>query len=180
MSIDPSLNPLSAASRLVKVEMGDRPIFVVQKHQARTLHYDFRLEIEGLLKSWVIPKGPSVDPSIRRLAIMVDDHDLNFASFEGMIPSGQYGAGKIIVWDRGWWETALGPDNRIAMKSGKLDFTLHGKKLQGRWVLSERKAKEGGWFLIKMADQFAVKGTDILTLHPKSVISGLEIGDLIL
>jgi bifunctional non-homologous end joining protein LigD len=132
--------------------MEHKPIFVVHKHYARTLHYDFRLEIDGVLKSWAVPKGPSMDPADKRLAIMVDDHDLSFADFEGTIPEGQYGAGKIEIWDRGWWEHV--PRSGItnihdALFKGTLRFSLHGNKLVGLWMLVKGTKTIKDWFLIK-------------------------------
>src|SRR5205809_122236 len=107
--------------------------YVIQKHAATRLHYDFRLELDGTLKSWAVPKGPSFDPKIRRMAVHVEDHPLSYASFEGVIPKGQYGAGTVIVWDRGTWVPVGDP--RQGYREGKLKFELHGEKLRGRWTL---------------------------------------------
>ena len=104
--------------------------FVIQKHAASRLHYDFRLELDGTLKSWAVPKGPSLDPKVRRMAVHVEDHPLSYAGFEGVIPKGEYGAGTVIVWDRGKW-TPVG-DPRAGYKAGKLKFDLEGEKLRGR------------------------------------------------
>ncbi len=128
--------------------------FVVQKHAARSLHYDFRLELDGTLKSWAVPKGPSLDPAQKRLAIHVEDHPLAYAGFEGAIPPGQYGAGSVIVWDRGTWEP-IG-DARAGLDAGQLKFRLHGEKLQGAWALVRMKGKpnerQEAWLLIKERD----------------------------
>ena len=113
--------------------------FVIQKHAASRLHYDFRLELDGTLKSWAVPKGPSYDPRIRRMAVHVEDHPLSYASFEGVIPKGQYGAGTVIVWDRGTW-VPLG-DPRKGYREGKLKFEMHGEKMQGRWTLIRINAR---------------------------------------
>lgn len=125
-------------------------IFVVQEHHATHLHYDFRLEMDGILKSWAIPKGPSLDPAIKRLAIMVDDHPLEYASFEGHIPEGEYGAGDVIIWDKGSYKLLKG-----SLKEGKLEFYLLGKKLKGAFVLLKLRGKEKEWLLIKKKDEFA-------------------------
>src|SRR3954454_18362378 len=112
---------------------GEELSFVVQKHAARRLHYDFRLELDGTLKSWAVPKGPSLDPRDKRMAVHVEDHPVSYGSFEGTIPPKQYGAGTVLVWDRGTWEPVGDP--RAGMASGKLVFRLHGEKLAGLWEL---------------------------------------------
>src|SRR5207247_2420642 len=131
-------------------ESGGR--FVIQKHRATRLHYDFRLELAGALVSWAVPKGPSLDPAVRRLAMRVEDHPLDYQSFEGVIPEGNYGAGEVIVWDRGAWRwnpperPARRPvrSAREALAQGKLDFTLEGEKLRGRFVLARAGGRETG------------------------------------
>ena len=125
-------------------------IFVVQEHHATHLHFDFRLEMESVLKSWAIPKGPSMNPKDKRLAIMVDDHTLKYASYEGIIPEGQYGSGAVVLWDRGEFEF-LGGD----IREGRLEFVLHGKKLRGAFVLTKMSGKTKEWLLIKKRDDFA-------------------------
>jgi bifunctional non-homologous end joining protein LigD len=122
-------------------------IFVVQKHQASHLHYDFRLAIDGVLKSWAIPKGPSTDPKDKRLAIMTEDHPLEYANFEGTIPEGEYGAGTVEIWDHGTWEPIN--DAQTGLQQRKLEFKLHGKKLKGTWVLVGFKDNKKNWLLIK-------------------------------
>lgn len=118
--------------------------FVVHEHHARHLHYDFRLEMEGVLKSWAVPKGPSMNPSDKRLAILVEDHPLDYANFEGAIPEGQYGAGEVIIWDKGTYQVISGD-----IESGRLEFSLKGKKLKGIFVLVRMKGKEKEWLLMK-------------------------------
>src|SRR3954466_15933251 len=138
--------------------------FVIQKHAASRLHYDFRLEHDGVLKSWAVPKGPSLDPSVKALAVQVEDHPLDYAGFEGVIPEGQYGGGTVMVWDRGTWEPEGEEDASRAYKRGRLKFTLHGDKLKGSWALVRMggTAGEGGknWLLIKHNDKHAKKLKD--------------------
>ncbi len=126
------------------------PVFVVHEHHTRHLHYDFRLEMEGVLKSWAVPKGPSMRPSDKRLAIMVEDHPLDYGDFEGIIPEGQYGAGRVIIWDKGQYKRVRGD-----VISGRLEVLLKGKKLKGIFVLTRMKGKEKEWLLIKKRDEFA-------------------------
>ena len=129
--------------------------FVVHEHHATRLHYDFRLQIEGVLKSWAIPKGPSMDPADKRLAVMVEDHPLEYGSFEGIIPKGHYGAGAVLIWDSG--EFQLEEDPETALKKGRLSFSLDGKKLKGSFSLMLMKGRGTGkeWLLIKKRDSFA-------------------------
>jgi bifunctional non-homologous end joining protein LigD len=157
--------------------------FVIQKHDARRLHYDFRLELDGTLKSWAVPKGPSLDPHDKRLAVHVEDHPLDYADFEGHIPEGQYGGGDVIVWDRGTWRPHGDP--RKAYREGKLKFELDGEKLHGAWALvrthlraSGRQPKEQ-WLLIKEHDDQvrAAADYDITRALPGSVISGKHVGE---
>ena len=154
--------------------------FVIQKHDARNLHYDFRLELDGVLKSWAVPKGPSLDPSQKRLAVHVEDHPLGYGSFEGSIPAGQYGAGDVIVWDRGVWQPH--DDPRKAYAAGKLKFTLIGEKLAGDWTLVRTRLKGSGdkeqWLLIKENDQQArpLADYDVVQAEPKSVLSDAMVG----
>lgn len=150
--------------------------FVIQKHDASHLHYDFRLEMNGTLKSWAIPKGPSLDPKDKRLAVHVEDHPISYAKFEGSIPKGQYGGGDVIVWDEGIWQPH--GDMNTAYKSGKLKFTLIGEKLGGDWALVKTRLRGGSnkeqWLLIKEKDNVArpVEEYDIVRMRPESVITG--------
>ena len=152
--------------------------FVVQKHAARRLHYDFRLELDGALKSWAVPRGPSLDPGEKRLAVHVEDHPLEYGGFEGVIPQGQYGGGTVLLWDRGRW-TPLDPDPIGAYEKGSLKFELDGEKLHGRWALVRmggKAAQERGdnWLLIKERDEEAApdSGAAIVEENPLSVELG--------
>ena len=126
------------------------PIFVVHEHHARHLHFDFRLEMDGVLKSWAVPKGPSMNPADKRLAIMVEDHALDYGSFQGTIPEGYYGAGTVVIWDRGTYKLIGG-----GIDSGKIEFLLNGKMLKGIFVLTRMKGKDKEWLLIKKRDEYA-------------------------
>lgn len=137
--------------------------FVVQKHRASRLHYDFRLELEGVLKSWAVPKGPSLNPADKRLAMMVEDHPISYFDFEGVIPEGNYGAGTVMVWDVGWWEPLGDPVKML--RDGDLKFRVHGKKLKGEFVLAHMRSRRQGskgneWLLIKKRDEYAMPGFD--------------------
>ncbi len=166
-----------------------RLLFVVQKHAASQLHYDFRLEVDGVLKSWPIPKGPSLDPADKRLAMMVEDHPLDYASFEGVIPKGEYGGGQVIVWDAGTYSpdedgklSFDDPDEaqgrmRDGLAKGKLSFLLRGHKLKGSWTLVKMARGKDEWLFIKHKDRFADPDRDILE-EDRSVLSGLTIADL--
>jgi bifunctional non-homologous end joining protein LigD len=148
--------------------------FVVQKHAASRLHYDFRLEWNGVLLSWAVPKGPSLDPSQKRLAMAVEDHPLEYGSFEGTIPEGEYGGGTVMVWDTGTWEPEGTDDVDAALTQGELKFALHGKKLRGSWVLVRTKGmgkpNAASWLLIKHRDRYAT-ADDVAAAKPKSVLS---------
>jgi bifunctional non-homologous end joining protein LigD len=149
--------------------------FVVQRHRARRLHYDFRLEIDGALASWAVPKGPTLDPGARRLAVHVEDHPLEYADFEGVIPGGEYGGGDVVVWDRGTWEPYDTDDPARAVADGELHADLHGEKLRGRFVLVRTGQPADGekesWLLLHKHDDAAVKGWDPEE-HPRSVVTG--------
>lgn len=159
--------------------------FVVQKHAARRLHYDFRLEMENVLRSWAVPKGPSMNPADKHLAVAVEDHPLEYGDFEGVIPPGNYGAGSVIVWDRGVYEVIDPPgDAADAVRKGKIDINLHGFKLNGAFTLVRTGGRRGAdpkdeknWLLIKKRDQYATT-QDVFEEHPRSVLSGLTIEEL--
>jgi len=157
-------------------QAGERLLFVVQKHAARALHYDLRLELGGVLKSWAVPKGPSLNPSQKRLAVMVEDHPFDYKDFEGVIPEGNYGAGSVIIWDRGYYHHPDDPDGkgsekliRDGLAKGHLTFILHGEKLQGEFALVKTKFDGKSWLLVKKKDHFA-SSSDILKDN-RSVVS---------
>jgi bifunctional non-homologous end joining protein LigD len=159
-------------------------LFVVQKHAARRLHYDLRLEMDGVLKSWAVPKGPSMRHGEKRLAVHVEDHPVEYADFEGVIPRDNYGAGSVIVWDRGWYRLAKGDDPARELAQGKLEFELHGIKLRGRWTLArmggrraEGAAPGKDWLLLKAPDAYA-DGEEPVERAPESIFSGLTVEEI--
>jgi bifunctional non-homologous end joining protein LigD len=156
--------------------------FVIQKHDARRLHYDLRLELDGVYKSWAVTRGPSLNPDDKRLAVHVEDHPLSYGEFEGVIPKGQYGGGTVILWDRGTWHPV--GDARKGYKKGHLEFELEGEKLRGRWHLvkmhGKPEEKRENWLLMKVEDEEARGGkdTDILVEKPDSVKTGRSVKDV--
>ena len=156
---------------------GDGRRFVVHKHAARRLHYDLRLEIDGVLKSWAVPKGPSVRPHEKRLAVHVEDHPVEYAAFEGVIPEGSYGAGPSIVWDAGWYRLTTPEPAAAQLARGRLEFELFGFKLGGRWTLARMSGKEREWLLLKKADAFA-SDREPTERQPESALSGLTVEEL--
>jgi bifunctional non-homologous end joining protein LigD len=154
--------------------------FVVQKHAASQLHFDFRLELDGVMKSWAVPKGPSYDPSVRRLAMEVEDHPIEYNGFEGTIPQGEYGGGTVMVWDRGTYRyegDAADPIGglRQGYRKGDFKFRLEGKRLKGSWVLVRTRRgdpRRPQWLLIKHRDQFAEPGSDVVAEYQTSVVTG--------
>lgn len=153
---------------------GGSPRFVVQRHRARRLHYDFRLEIDGVLVSWAVPRGPTLDPSVRRMAARTEDHPLEYAGFEGVIPKGEYGGGDVIVWDEGTWALHKDDDAVSALEKGELHIDLFGHKLRGRFVIVRTKGSASGgeqWLLLHKHDEHAADGWDAED-HPRSVKSG--------
>ncbi len=162
----------------------DRPIFVIQKHAARKLHYDFRLEVEGVLKSWAVPKGPSTDPKEKRLAVPTEDHPLEYADFEGVIPEGEYGAGTVLVWDTGPYRNITAKKGKPvpmeeAVNHGHLKVWLEGKKLKGGYALTRfRSGKDEAWLLVKADDEEADARRDPVSTEPESALSGRTLKEI--
>jgi len=157
----------------------EKPIFVIQQHAARSMHYDVRLEIDGVLVSWAVPKGPSTNPRDKRLAVLTENHPLAYADFEGVIPEGEYGAGEVIVWDRGSYDN-LKEQKSMAecFDDGTIEVFLHGEKLEGGYALVRMKTGEKNWLLIKMADDYADARRNPVKSEPESVVSGVTIKEL--
>jgi len=170
---DPERTPEPFGDRRLTAGQG----FVVQKHAARRLHYDLRLEMDGVLKSWAVPKGPSVHAEEKRLAVHVEDHPVEYADFEGVIAHGNYGAGSVIVWDRGWYRSVKPEDPLEQLRRGKLEFELFGYKLRGRWTLARMSGKDKEWLLLKKADG-AAASEELTERYPQSVLSGLTVEEM--
>jgi len=157
------------------------PLFVVQKHQARTLHYDLRLEVNGVLKSWAVPKGPSLDPEAKRLAVVTEDHPMEYAHFEAIIPQGEYGGGTAIVWDVGTYHNLTEKKGtpvsmEEGLEHGHVKVELQGKKLKGAFSLNRfRTGKQEQWLLVKVNDEAAAPHRDLLTEMPESALTGRTI-----
>ena len=168
------LTPEPRGSSVPKPKADVSLVYVVQKHMSSHLHYDFRLEWREALLSWAVPKGPSLNPAVKRLAMQTEDHPVEYADFEGVIPEGQYGAGTVMLWDRGTWQ----PENAdldASLQKGEIKFTLLGKKLQGSWVLVRTRGFESNparsaWLLIKHRDQYA-SASDVTQEEPSSVVT---------
>jgi bifunctional non-homologous end joining protein LigD len=158
---------------------GEAGVYVVQKHHAGHLHYDLRLESGGVLRSWAVPKGPSLDPAQKRLAVEVEDHPLDYASFEGAIPEGEYGAGSVIVWDRGTFRPQGGGDFAAMLEKGAAKIEVAGEKLRGGFALVRTRfaGKRNNWLLIKEKDAHARPGSEITAEAPNSVLSGRDVDD---
>lgn len=162
---------------------GDR-LFVIQKHSAHTLHYDFRLEVDGALKSWAVPKGPSTDPREKRLAVRTEDHPLDYAQFEGVIPEGQYGAGQVLVWDIGRYENITDKDGETqpmaeAIEKGHALVFLKGQKVQGGYALQRiGEGQDARWLLIKMDDEEADARRNPVSTEPDSVLSDRSLDEI--
>jgi DNA ligase D-like protein (predicted 3'-phosphoesterase) len=158
---------------------GRRPRFVIQQHQARSLHYDFRLEAGGVLKSWAVPKGPSTNPKDKRLAMPTEDHPLEYADFEGVIPEGEYGAGTVIVWDRGTYRNLEDEPVEQQVEKGHVAVWLEGKKLRGGYALTRiGRGKRERWLLVKMDDEGADRRRKPVRSSPESVKSGRTLDEV--
>ena len=167
-----------------KVSDSTRLRFVIQRHAARRLHYDLRLELDGVFKSWAVTKGPSLDPKVKRLAVEVEDHPLDYGDFEGTIPKGEYGGGTVQLWDRGYWEPDGARSAQEMLGKGDLTFRLHGAHLKGGWVLARMRSdryhsKRVNWLLIKRRDEFAQEGeADAALGDDRSVASGRSMAQI--
>lgn len=150
-------------------------LFVIQKHRATQLHYDFRLEVDGVLKSWAVPKGPSLDPTVKRLAMQVEDHPVDYAKFEGVIPEGEYGGGTVMVWDYGTYKPENTDDVSLALRKGELKFSLNGKKLKGSWVLV--RTRERQWLLIKHRDYYTTE-EEVTEVAPASILTRRTLAEI--
>jgi DNA ligase D-like protein (predicted 3'-phosphoesterase) len=178
----PGGTPEPAGDLILPTDAGDR-LFVIQKHAARRLHYDLRLAVGGVLKSWAVPKGPSMDPADKRLAIMTEDHPLEYADFEGVIPAGEYGAGAMLIWDRGVYDNRSTNNKHrpismaAALGTGHVKFRLRGRKLQGGFALTriQGRGEKSQWLLVKMRDTAADPDRRPTESEPTSVVSGREV-----
>ena len=164
-------------------ETGRKPVFVIHEHDASSHHFDLRLEIGGVLKSWAVPKGPSTDPGEKRMAIATEDHPLDYASFEGTIPEGEYGAGAVLIWDRGSWKNITEEDGEVvpaaeALQDGHLLAWLEGDKIRGGYALHRTGGKEGNWLLIKMDDGEADRRRNPVSTQRESVETGRTIDEI--
>jgi len=162
-----------------KPKQQGEPIFVIHKHAASHLHYDLRLEIEGVMPSWAIPKGPSSDPAVKRLAVQTEDHPYEYASFEGVIPQGEYGGGTVMIWDTGTYENIREKDGvplsmEDCLKQGMIEVIFHGKRMKGAWALlqTSMRGDPRNWLLVKMNDRFAKKDEELVSDRQRSAVSG--------
>jgi DNA ligase D-like protein (predicted 3'-phosphoesterase) len=161
----------------------DAPGFVIQKHDASSLHYDFRLEVDGVLKSWAVPKGPSTDPRDKRLAIATEDHPLDYAGFEGVIPEDEYGGGTVLIWDRGGYDNITGKAEGLrpmadAVEDGHVLVRLHGEKLRGGYALQRIDKDKDQWLLVKMDDGDADARRNPVSTEPRSVETGRDLDEI--
>lgn len=157
-----------------KQRTGPKLAYVIQKHAATQVHFDLRLELDGVMRSWAVPKGPSLDPAVKRLAMQVEDHPIEYNQFEGTIPEGEYGGGTVMLWDRGSYHyEGDDPDPMEALRGGEFKFALQGKRLRGSWVLVRmRRPGRPQWLLIKHRDEFADPDTDVVAEQQTSVATG--------
>lgn len=170
----------TAEPRGAEGKMGQKLAYVIQKHAASRLHFDLRLELDGVMKSWAVPKGPSLDPAVKRLAMEVEDHPIDYNKFEGTIPKGEYGGGTVMLWDRGTYHYGGDSDDaveglRAGYAKGDFKFVLNGKRLKGSWVLVRTRRgdpQRAQWLLIKHRDEFAVPGADVVAECQTSVATG--------
>jgi DNA ligase D-like protein (predicted 3'-phosphoesterase) len=173
--------PEPQGKRRARRKKSPDPAFVIQKHAARALHYDFRLEIDGVLKSWAVPKGPSLDPGEKRLAVQTEDHPLDYADFEGVIPPGEYGGGSVIVWDVGTFRN-LKPEASLDewLRRGHVEVWLEGEKVRGGYALVNSKlgGQAKNWLLVKMRDDAASATLDPVAARPESVVSGRTVEEV--
>ena len=178
-----AISPEPQGNVMTAKRSNKHPLFVIQKHNASHLHYDFRLEIDGVLKSWAVPKGPSTDPHDKRLAIETEDHPMDYATFEGIIPEGEYGAGSVIVWDIGTFSSIKEKNGELispaqSYKNGQIEINLDGKKLHGNYALIRTEGDDKKWLLIKMNDEYADAHGNIVEQQPESALSGKTIEEI--
>jgi bifunctional non-homologous end joining protein LigD len=171
--------PEPAGGGEARAASGPEGLYVIQKHHAGHLHYDLRLESGGVLKSWAVPKGPSLDPADKRLAVEVEDHPVDYAGFEGVIPEGEYGAGTVIVWDRGTFRPQGGGSFEEMLERGAVKIEISGEKLAGGFALVRTRfgGKKNNWLLIKEKDAHARPGSDVTAEAPRSVVSGRDVDE---
>ena len=171
---EPKGSRTGAARKACLRHLKVKPSFVVHKHDASRLHYDLRLEMDGVLKSWAVPKGPSLNPRDKHLAVLVEDHPLEYKDFEGVIPAGEYGAGTVMIWDEGTYRVQGDEKAGEALERGELKIELRGKKLKGGWVLvrTRWRGEQKNWLLLKEKDDYAKSGGDISNEQPDSARSG--------
>jgi DNA ligase D-like protein (predicted 3'-phosphoesterase) len=180
---DFAASPEPIGKKMVK-KSEKKPIFVIQKHDASHLHYDFRIEMDGVLKSWAIPKGPSTDPKEKRLAMPTEDHPMEYANFEGVIPEGHYGAGPVLIWDRGTFDNIKEKNGKPisleqSYKNGQIEIFLHGKKLEGGYALIRMHGPgKERWLCVKMDDEYADARRNPVSSQPESVVSGKTIEEI--
>ena len=169
-----------------KKRSSKKPVFVIQQHAARAMHYDLRLEIDGVMPSWAVPKGPSLNPAVKRLAVMTEDHPLDYRNFEGIIPKGEYGAGPVIIWDRGTYKNIKEDDEgnlipmKTCLKDGRIEIFFNGKKIKGAYALirtGDKSVERSRWLLVKMRDEYAHARKNPVSSHPESVKTGKTIKD---